>query len=84
MDQNYANIEVLLQQNTEMKGEVTCLEERIKTIGMEIQMENNLGEMKEFDLRQLLERKKDLEQDINHYVDRGDELYGNLRKEISD
>ena len=77
-----ANIRVLIEQNSDLQGQIICLEEEKKSQRLIAKMEDEKIQKNEFELEQLQSRHAELEEEINDFLDRGDNLYNSLRQEM--
>ena len=78
------NIDILIEQTSDLKGDIICLEEEKKSLKLIAKLEDEKIKMKEQELSQLRNRSVQLETEINDCVDKGDNQYNELRQEVRD
>lgn len=78
------NIQLLVEQTSDLKGEIICLEEEKKSLKLIAKIEDEKIKMKEQDLKQLHSRSVQIENEINEFIDKGDNLYNEIRQEVRD
>ena len=70
-----ANIEVLIEENSDLKGEIIILEEEKKSQKLISKLEDEKIKTNEFELMQAQARAEQLEEELNEFIDRGDNQY---------
>ena len=70
---------MLSQQNADLKRDISKLNAEKKAIELQSLMESEKIKMNEFELSELQERVEEVEDDMNKYIDKGDNLYAELR-----
>lgn len=75
---------MLSQQNADLKRDISKLNAEKKAIELQSLMESEKIKMNEFELAELQERVEEVEDDMNKYIDKGDNLYAELRQDIRD
>ena len=78
------NIDVLIDQTSDLKADIICLEEEKKTLKIVAKMEDEKIKLKEKELVQLKARSVQVENEINEFIDNGDNHYNNMRQEVGD
>lgn len=75
-------MEVLIEENSDLKGEIICLEEEHKSQKLISKLEDERLKTNDFELKLCQERSDQLEEELNEFIDRGDNQYNALRQEI--
>lgn len=81
VDKLSANVEVLIEENSDLKGEIICLEEELKSQKLISKLEDERLKTNDFELKLCQERYEQLEEELNEFIDRGDNQYNALRQE---
>ena len=81
VDKLSANIEVLIEENSDLKGEIICLEEEHKSQKLISKLEDERLKTNDFELKLCQERSDQLEEELNEFIDKGDNQYNALRQE---
>lgn len=84
VEQLSASIEVLIEQNADMKGDIICLEEQKKAEKLIAALEEETIERYKFDLERLQEREKQLEEELTDQIEKGDIIYSVIREKVYD
>lgn len=78
------NINLLIQNNSELQGEIICLLEEKKSQKLISTIEDEKTQAYEFQLTQLKQRAAQLDKELALQLERGDDQYSQLREEIKD
>ena len=84
VEQVSANIAVLNGQNSDIKADIVCLEEEKKSLQLLSDLEDARIEDAEFDLELLKTKEKHVMQELTDFIERGDTLYSELRKVVTE
>lgn len=83
LNQNYANMDCLIEQTADIKGEILCLEEELKAEKLRATLLTHRIEVNKSNAVQLRERVQQLETHQNECVEDGDNIYSQMREEMN-
>lgn len=84
VEQVSANIAVLNEQNSDIKADIICLEEEKKTLQLLSDLEDARVEDAETEVELLRKKEKHVMQELTDFIERGDTLYSELRKVVTE
>lgn len=77
-------IELTLQRNVEINSEINCLKEEVRAQEMIAKVEDQRTARNQFELSQLKSRVEQLQEEMEDVLERGDNQYNLIRKEIKE
>mmetsp|Transcript_5439 Transcript_5439/g.8425 ORF Transcript_5439/g.8425 Transcript_5439/m.8425 type:complete len:274 (+) Transcript_5439:719-1540(+) len=76
------SVQQLIEENSTLQGQIICLEEEKKSQKLISKLEDEKLKKNEFELKELQGYHKQIDEEINDFIDRGDNLYQSIRQEI--
>jgi chromosome segregation ATPase len=83
LTKNYANIDCLIDQTADIKGEIICLEEELKAEKLRGTLIGQKIEANEQYVDQLEDRVQQLETHQNECIEDGDNIHSQMREEMN-
>lgn len=84
LNKQQGNIQLLIGQTSDLKGEIICLEEEKKSLRLVAKIQDEKIKAKEWEVSQLQKRAVQVENEITEFIDNGDNHYNELRQEVRD